>query len=120
MVHLANAAVVCPERFPCRWVQNGIRHRPHRGLTKDLTKNGNARYLPGTTLVTIEAIERTTAAHPTALISPPPAAEYLRETGQVIGWDRGLDATLSFVECTSRSFHGRPMAPGNDKLRGVR
>ena len=27
-------------------------------------------------------------------------------------------AALSFAECTSRTFHGRPMAPGNPKLGG--
>jgi hypothetical protein len=41
--------------------------------------------------------------------------------GDTIGWDAGLDATLSFVECSGgltagRSYHGRPMSPTNHKL----
>jgi hypothetical protein len=105
-------------RHGCGWAANGRRHFPHAGLIKAHTRNGNAKYLPGTTPAQIEAIETRTVATPTELLSPAPFPEYVRDVGQVIGWDRGQDATLSFVECTSRTFHGRPMALGNLKLGG--
>ena len=108
----------CPARLGCAWSENGRRHFPHPGLTRDQTRNGNARYLPGTTPAQIQALETATVGNPTVLLSHPPAPEYIRDVEQVIGWDRGQDAALSFVECTSRTFHGRPMAPGNPKLRG--
>jgi hypothetical protein len=48
--------------------------------------------------------------------------EYARETDQVIGWDAGEDATVSFAECSGgtgagRAFHGRPMTTSSHKLR---
>lgn len=73
----------------------------------------------------IEAIETRTISAPTQVLSEPPGkAEYLRHSNQVIGWDRGEDATLSFVECSGgttagRSYHGRPITPDNVKLKGV-
>ena len=51
----------------------------------------------------------------------PVKAEYLREVQEIIGWDLGQDATLSFVECAgggvARAFHGRPMCVDNQKAR---
>jgi hypothetical protein len=48
--------------------------------------------------------------------------EYLRDIGEVIGWDQGQGAGLSFVECAggeiARSFHGRPMCADNTKAHG--
>ncbi|HEY0482336.1 MAG TPA: hypothetical protein VGD37_32670 [Kofleriaceae bacterium] len=45
--------------------------------------------------------------------------EYLRDVSEIIGWDLGQDATLSFVECAggdvARTFHGRPMSINNPK-----
>lgn len=57
------------------------------------------------------------------LSEPPGKSEYVREAGAVIGWDRGRDATHSFVECSGgatagRAYHGRPMSAGNHKLEG--
>ena len=51
----------------------------------------------------------------------PGRTEYLREVGEVIGWDDGKDATLSYAECSgglagSRAFHGRPMTASNPKV----
>lgn len=59
------------------------------------------------------------------ILSPPPGkAEYVRPVDRVIGWDDGQEATLSFAECSrgifaGRSFHGRPMASSNPKLKGT-
>ncbi|HEY5373053.1 MAG TPA: hypothetical protein VIK01_05170 [Polyangiaceae bacterium] len=55
------------------------------------------------------------------LTPPPTSSEYVRDIGGVIGWDAGLDATLSYVECSGglvagRSYHGRPMSSANHKL----
>jgi hypothetical protein len=111
--------VPCPARLGCSWSENGRKHFPHPGLTRGHTRNGNAKYLPGTTPQLIAAIETATVDHPAMVLSPPVFAEYLRDVGQLIGWDDGQDAAFSFAECTSRTFHGRPMAPGNPKLRGV-
>jgi len=53
---------------------------------------------------------------------PPAGAEYVRDVGEVIGWDDGREARVSFVECSGgdaagRAFHGRPMHRDNEKLR---
>jgi hypothetical protein len=63
-----------------------------------------------------------TIGKPDEVLSRPPGkAEYIRGVDQVIGWDEGKDATISFAECSGgetagRSYHGRPMAPDNIKL----
>ncbi len=44
--------------------------------------------------------------------------EYTRDMGKVIGWDGGKDAHVSFAECSSRTYHGRPMSRDNHKLGG--
>lgn len=119
MANVSRPPIACPTRLGCGWSANGRRHFPHPGLIKGHTRNGNAKYLPGTTPAQIQAIETATAATPTTLLSPAPASEYVRDVGQVIGWDRGEEAALSFVECTSRTFHGRPMASENPKLGGL-
>ena len=73
----------------------------------------------------IQAMETATVQTPTAVLSPPPGkAEYIRVVEEVIGWDKGEDATISFAECSGgvaagRSFHGRPMARANHKLKDV-
>lgn len=113
----------CPGRFGCGWTDHGKKHFPYRGLKREYTRHRAARYLPGTTAAQIQAIETATVAAPTRVLTPPPGnSEYLRDVGQVIGWDDGQDATLSFAECSGgltagRAFHGRPMAWTNPKLR---
>jgi hypothetical protein len=47
---------------------------------------------------------------------------YLREVDEAIGWDMGMRATWSYVECSNgpspstRKFHGRPMCHENPTL----
>jgi hypothetical protein len=118
MVNLIGAALACPQRFGCGWVDR-LKHRPHPGLTRGHTTNGNAKYLPGTTPAQIQGLETETVTAPTVVLSPAPAAEYVRDAPHVIGYANGQDTTLSYVECTSRFFHGRPIAPADRKLRGV-
>lgn len=115
----------CPTRFGCGWTQHGRKHFPHQGLTREHTTHPYpSKYLPGTTPEQIRNLETATIQAPgTVLAMPPGKAEYARAADQVIGWDRGRDATVSFVECSGgatvgRSYHGRPMAPDNRKLRG--
>lgn len=87
-------------------------------MTRADTKHGSpARYLPKTTDPQIQEIEMTTVTSPEQSRNASAfKREYRRETGGVIGWDDGLDATISFVECSGgeragRAFHGRPMNP---------
>jgi hypothetical protein len=70
----------------------------------------------------IQALETETARQPDERRECLPSkTEYLREVGELIGWDLGQDATLSFVECAggevARAFHGRPICLGNPKAR---
>jgi hypothetical protein len=94
-------------------------------MTREHTLTGPAKYLPGSTPEHIRALETTTVGQPDRVVSLPPAkAEYVRSANSVIGWDRGEDAKFSFAECSGgnvagRSFHGRPMAASNHKLKGA-
>lgn len=73
--------------------------------------------------VHVQAVETATVAgvERKAIGALAAKTEYLRATGVVIGWDDGQDATLSYVECSGgaavRTFHGRPMHPGNRTVR---
>lgn len=111
----------CPGRSGCGWVTHNRKHFPHVGMTKEHTQSPNpAKYLPGTTAEQIQEIEtETVRAALRQFGGPPPVTvEYLRDAGRVIGWSLGEDATLSFVECTSRSYHGRPITSDDPKLSG--
>jgi hypothetical protein len=116
----------CPGRLSCAWSQHDRSHFPTHGSTQAKTQRGPAKYLPGTTPAQMRAIETATVATPGAARSQPPGkSEYLRDVGAVIGWDKGEETTLSFVECSGgdlagRAFHGRPMAASNHKLAGRR
>ena len=116
------ASSLCPERLGCAWSSLDRKHFPHRGLTRRHTEHGPARYLPGTTAAQIRQIETNTVAEPTQVLAHSPgSSEYVRDLGAVIGWDAGLDATLSYAECSGglaagRSYHGRPMSQANHKL----
>jgi len=124
MVTLPKLPPSCPDLRSCAWTEHGRKHFPHRGLTKDHTRHRPAKYLPGTRPEQIRAIETATVS--SAALAPNATSnrtEYARETDQVIGWDAGEDATVSFAECSGgasagRAFHGRPMTVSNHKLRG--
>lgn len=115
----------CPEKFGCVWAEY-LKHRPHRGLRKEHTRHGPARYLPGTSPKQIRVIETTTVQSASARHAiPPQKVEYVRPMDIVIGWDEGEDATISFVECSGgsvggRSFHGRPMRAMNPRLEALK
>jgi hypothetical protein len=79
-----------------------------------------ARYRAGMTVGDIRALESQTVSQGERLELTGTKAEYVRQTDEVIGWDRGEDAVLSFVECSGglywgRAFHGRPMSETNIK-----
>jgi hypothetical protein len=107
----------------CRWSSYG-KHAPFSGMTKDDTLHPSpARYLPGYGPRQIEAVESETVRRPDQRnVTAEFKAEYLRNMNEVIGWDEGDDATLSYVECSGgdavRSYHGRPMRKDNRKTRG--
>jgi hypothetical protein len=70
--------------------------------------------------VQIRALETETVRAGKRNVRSETASHYQRQVGEVIGWDCGEDATLSFVECSGgieagRGFHGRPMAMSNRK-----
>jgi hypothetical protein len=115
----------CPQKLGCSWTSHRRKHFPHRGLKREHTAKGPAKYLPGTTEGDIRALETETVGHPTRRLAlPPQRSEYVRAMGAVIGWDRGRDATFSFAECSGgatggRSYHGRPMSRENRKLDEV-
>jgi hypothetical protein len=112
----------CPARLGCEWSPHRWKHRPHRDLKPEDTLNDNAKYLPGTN---IRLLETATVQAPAMILSQTPTmSEYVRPMDVVIGYDCGKDAAISFVECSGgvldgRSFHGRPMAPSDYKLRGT-
>src|ERR1700688_2733426 len=90
MAHVNRLPLACPARLGFGWSPNGRRHFPHPGLTKSNTRKPNpAKYLPGTTPAQIQVLETATAAGPTIFIALTPFAEYVRDVGQVIGWDNG-------------------------------
>lgn len=92
-------------------------------MTKRHTENGNpSLYLPKLSEVEIQALELATTKDGRRGVSPPAIATYVREMGDIIGWDDGQDATVSYVECSGgefsgRAFHGRPMHQDNPALR---
>jgi hypothetical protein len=68
-------------------------------------------------------LETTTVQSGVRTTLSPAKSEYVRDVEQVIGWDLGQDATVSFVECSGgvrsgRAYHGRPMVRSNPKLKG--
>jgi hypothetical protein len=93
-------------------------------MTRDHTRRPNpARYLAGFDVVRIQTLEMETARRrERQRVSPSSKTEYLQDIGDVVGWDQGQDASLSFVECAggevARSFHGRPMCVDNSKAAG--
>lgn len=92
-------------------------------MTREDTRHGPARYLPGTTIEQIRDLEAKTVQSGERTVHTGAHTEYVRPVGTVIGWDRAEDATWSFAECSGgtssgRSYHGRPMAESNRKLRG--
>lgn len=123
MITLPQLDQSCPVVRECSWTEHGRKHFPHRGLKKEWTEHGPARYLPGTTPDQIRALETATvSSSPTLASAASSRTEYARELDKVIGWDQGENARVSFAECSSgasssRSFHGRPMTGSNHKLR---
>jgi hypothetical protein len=106
----------------CTWTHHGFKHAPAKGATREDTLEGNpALYLSSLTAANQREIETATAAGADVSDGAAPGkVRYLRDVGVVIGWDEGEDATLSFVECTNRHFHGRPMHDGNRTARAMR
>ena len=86
---------------------------------RDTLPPNEARYLDTFNAGSIQVLESATAsdAHRRTVVLSG-KVQYLRDIGDVIGWDEGQDATLSYVECSGglnagRSYHGRPMHTGN-------
>lgn len=106
---------------PCSWDLHGFKHFPFPGMTREHTLRSNpARYLPGFDAKRIREIEIETTRDPGIRRDPTASkSQYQRDVHEIIGWDLGQDATLSFVECAggdvARTFHGRPMCTGNLK-----
>lgn len=98
-----------------------FKHFPIEGMTREHTRRGPARYLPGFEAARIRALEIETVRGPDhrrqRTVSK---VEYLRDMREVIGWDLGQDAMISFVECSggdvARALHGRPMTVENLKV----
>jgi hypothetical protein len=90
-----------------RLVHYRYKHFPFaRMKPADTSPPNEARYLLDAQ--GIRAMETATANQAfrrTAL--PGGKVEYLRDTGIVIGWDEGRDATLSYVECSGGASAGR-------------
>ena len=86
---------------------------------------GPAKYLPHLEAEAVRELEAMTVSSPawrgTRVV--PAKTEYLRRVAELIGWDEGKEAVLSYVECSggilARSFHGRPMNPGNRAARRI-
>jgi hypothetical protein len=111
---------------PCTWTHHGYKHFPARGVTREHTRHGPAKYA-GRSEVEVRTLETATVREPELRGGDPGSGkvEYLRDMNALIGWDEGVDAHLSFVECSGgtlagRSFHGRPMHRGNRAVRELR
>jgi hypothetical protein len=103
---------------PCGWGHHNFKHFPIEGMTRQHTRHGPSRYLPGFDEARIRALEIETARRAAMRRQRSVSkTEYLRDLSEIIGWDLGQDATLSFVECAggdvARTFHGRPMSTEN-------
>jgi hypothetical protein len=108
----------------CRWSHHGYKHFAARGATRADTALGPAKYLSRLDAHAISALEDASRRTPTwrGGNAAPLKTEYLRSVGEVIGWDEGQDASLSYVECSggaARSFHGRPMHEPNRLARRI-
>ncbi len=97
---------------PCGWDPHNYKHFPFPGMTREHTRAPNpARCLSGFYIARIQTLETETARRRERRRgSTSSKTEYLRDIGEVVGWDQGQDASLSFVECAggevARSFHG--------------
>ncbi len=112
----------CPEARACSWTSHGRKHFPFRGMKRDQTRHGPARYRSGMTHDDICALEKATVRSGEQLELSEGKSEYLRQLNEIIGWDEGQDATHSFAECSGglgqgRAFHGRPVCSNNRKHR---
>ena len=113
----------CPVLRACQWSQHGRKHFPFKGMTRSDTVNEPALYRPGMKPGDIRALEGETVRIGKRMGRSPAHSEYVRKVDEVIGWDEGRDATLSFAECSggtnvSRTSHGRPMSTENRKAAG--
>lgn len=121
MIHLP-VEEQCPAWRGCAWSQHGRRHFPFKGMLRTDTINKPAKYKSGLMPADIKALESQTVRTGQRRERSPAHSEYQRDMGEVIGWDEGRDATLSFAECSggtdaSRAFHGRPMSAQNRKAQ---
>lgn len=119
----------CPSRARCGWTHHGYKHFWRKGLTRADTRRGPALYAPEFRDAGVRLLETATVGRAGGSTAAEPAGktEYLRDAGSIVGWDRGLDAQLSYVECSGggagRTFHGRPMSDENptaERMRQVR
>jgi hypothetical protein len=111
---------------PCAWCTHDYKHSAARGVGREDTRHGPARYL-AMPQDEWRALEVETVRHPMHRRGSIQSnkTEYVRSMGRVIGWDAGQDATLSYVECSGglvsgRTFHGRPMCPDNRTVRSMK
>ena len=99
-----------------------IKHPARRNTKAADTEHGPARYFPKTRRKEIEQETVRVGRQVSGDASKGQKTVYLREVGSPIGWDRGVVATWSYVECSNgvspstRNFHGRPMSAENPIL----
>lgn len=106
----------------CSWSHHGWKHTAKRGFQPEQTRHRPAKYLPTLRTDQIRDIERATIAIGERVTSGT-MARYLRDVGEVIGYDLGEPASASFVVCSGgevegRAFHGRPMLLENRTVEG--
>lgn len=111
----------CPVLRSCTWSQHGRKHFPFRGMLKEHTVRQPARYRSGLSAEDIRLLEQRTVREGQRDQRSETKSEYLRPLQEVIGWDRGENASISFVECSGglsagRAFHGRPMSDANRRV----
>ena len=106
---------------PCRPAVY-IKHPPRRRTKIEDTTHGPARYRAGLKRAEVEweTVKKGRQFYGEAHKGE--KTVYLRLVDEVIGWDMGLRATWSYVECSNglspstRRFHGRPMCHQNPTL----
>lgn len=106
----------------CVWNHHNYKHFAPRGATARYTLNNNpALYLPDASGEDIRVLETATTRTPDLHRGEVGRrVRYLRDAGRVIGWDEGQDAVLSYVECSSGAYHGRPIHADNHVTRAMR
>lgn len=78
----------CPRFRACEWSEHDEKHFPKRGVSREKTLRGPAKYLPGTTAERIRELETFTVTTPDRTEDRAHKRHYFRAGADVIGQGR--------------------------------